>query len=426
MGIVVESKTVVSHIICAVLRPCHRAQGKNGDCRILRPSLALIHKSIQLRCNLPWILGRGKFIAEILNKIAQALYLLLVWSLVDTVNKGWRFGLQRLGYIMGHLSVCKEHKLLYKPVGLLCNLFHHIQRLAVTIYNNLHLRPLKRDGALRKPLCAHNGGQFVQFKHCLPHLRLHCLLCGCSLYYLLRLLVREALVGLYDRSAKPSLYNLCLCVHLKYCREGELLLSLSKRAEVVGEHLRQHWHGSVYKIDRGAPLIRLLVQNISRTHIVGNICNVHSHLKIAALQSAERERIVKILGICRVYGKGADISEIPPARNLIGSNLYRNCCSGALNSIGKLIRKTILCQNGVHLCIVLSRHTQHIHYLSPRGIISALPAVYKHCHLLPLILSLHTLQRNLHIVWHYPALYNYPSLAANNLQNTHIRLFGAL
>ena len=143
MGIVVESKTVVSHIICAVLRPCHRAQGKNGDCRILRPSLALLHKSIQLRCNLPWILGRGKFIAEVLNKIAQALYLLLVWSLVDTVNKGWRFGLQRLGYIMGHLSVCKEHKLLYKPVGLLCNLFHHIQRLAVTIYNNLHLRTLK-------------------------------------------------------------------------------------------------------------------------------------------------------------------------------------------------------------------------------------------------------------------------------------------
>ena len=265
MGIVVESKTVVSHIICAVLRPGHRAQGKNGDCRILRPSLALIHKSIQLRCNLPWILGRGKFIAEVLNKIAQALYLLLVWSLVDTVNKGWRFGLQRLGYIMGHLSVCKEHKLLYKPVGLLCNLFHHIQRLAVTIYNNLHLRPLKGDGALRKPLCAHNGGQFVQLQHCLRnlwlhclpnllccHLWLHCLLillrchlwlhncwlgcllsirhrlpCGRCLNYLLRLLVREALVGLYDRSAKPSLYNLCLCVHLKYCREGELLLSLS-------------------------------------------------------------------------------------------------------------------------------------------------------------------------------------------------------
>ena len=248
MGIVVESKTVVSHIICAVLRPCHRAQGKNGDCRILRPSLALIHKSIQLRCNLPWILGRGKFIAEILNKIAQALYLLLVWSLVDTVNECWCLGLQRLGYIIGHLSVCKEHKLLYKPVCLLCNLFHHIQRLAVTIYNNLHLRPLKGDGALRKPLCAHNGGQFVQLQHCLPHLRLHSLLillrchlwlhclliprlhrlpCGRCLYYLLRLLVREALVGLDDRSAKPSLYNLCLCVHLKDCREGELLLSLS-------------------------------------------------------------------------------------------------------------------------------------------------------------------------------------------------------
>ena len=148
-------------------------------------------------------------------------------------------------YIGCNCLVCKQHKLLNKPVCLPCNFLTHINRLAFGIHNHLHLRSLKTYGTAFKTLLAKNCRQLVQGDYSLLYLRLRCSstrfscrfviwnidrihsrrLCqSCLLKYLLGLLIGKTSVRFNYCAAKPALYQLCLVVHLKNCREGEFLL----------------------------------------------------------------------------------------------------------------------------------------------------------------------------------------------------------
>ena len=132
----------------------------------------------------------------------------------------------------------------------------------------------------------------------------------------------------------------------------------------------QHRHHAVYQIHRCGAAQGFVVKGRMGLHVMTHIGNMHARFKIAVGQGAQREGIVKIFGIHRVYGHSGYAPEVPALGQFA---LYAAVCGkGCLFYVGvKPVWQPIFLQNGVHLGVVFARFAQNVGNLAHEG----LPAV---------------------------------------------------
>ena len=68
----------------------------------------------------------------------------------------------------------------------------------------------------------------------------------------------------------------------------------------------------------------------------------------------------------RVDGEGGHLAEVLTTGYLFGSNIGRQLLSRLLYLLRIGVGQSVLCQDGVHLGIVLALLTQYVHYLANR------------------------------------------------------------
>ena len=92
---------------------------------------------------------------------------------------------------------------------------------------------------------------------------------------------------------------------------------------------------------------------------MADVSDVDANLpKLAFLTNAQR--IVEVLGILRVDGAGEDVAEVLTTGYLLWRDAWLYLLGSLLDVMGILIRQTILCQDGVHLYVVVALLAQHV------------------------------------------------------------------
>ena len=142
-----------------------------------------------------------------------------------------------------------------------------------------------------------------------------------------------------------------------------------------------------------------------------------AHLKVAVVQFAEAEGVVKVLCVRRVDGKGEHFAEVTAAGAVLVRNLVRDGVGGIFHLFLELVREAELGKDGVHLRLVIPGHSQHVHHVSVRGGRASFPAVHDCGHL-------HTLYAtfrygHLNVVGHCLGAHKHPRLTADNVQYPH-------
>ena len=122
--------------------------------------------------------------------------------------------------------------------------------------------------------------------------------------------------------------------------------------------------------------------------------------------AAERQRVVEILGVGRVNGKGRYAAEIAASGNLLLRNVLIDFVGGILNALRKPIRQTVLGQNGVHLSVVFARISQNFNHLAYRVFLSVAPLHNLGDSLLASFGIFQLIERNKNIEWHLVVLWN--------------------
>ena len=265
---------------------------------------------------------------------------------MDTIYEGFLI-LESLGFVeriavlvqlgslrheLCHASVCKQHKFLYEPVGLLGNLLADSHRFSVFVHLHLHLRTLEADGPGCKTLLAELGSQLVECQHCFLHLHRYDLalphnfggiaLNDFSFFYDgLCPFISKTEIRFDDCTPEPFGNDTCQRSNFKHRRESEFLFIRTQGTELVAELFRQHRHCPVHEIYGCTPCPGLFIHHGTRCDIMAYISNMDSHLIISVFEFAETQGIVKVLGICRVYGKGECAGEIAASLPILFCNL---------------------------------------------------------------------------------------------------------
>ena len=141
----------------------------------------------------------------------------------------------------------------------------------------------------------------------------------------------------------------------------ELVLIGTERADEVAETLGQHRDGTVDEVDRRSTLLRLLVDDGSLGDIVAHVGDMHADLIKPVVELLDRECVVEVLGILRVDGAGPRVAEILTLRHILVGDLTRDLLSSVLHPLRVLVRQSVLSQDGVHLHIVVTRLSEHVH-----------------------------------------------------------------
>ena len=91
---------------------------------------------------------------------------------------------------------------------------------------------------------------------------------------------------------------------------------------------------------------------------------MHAHLIMAVVELTERQGIVKVLGIFRVNGTGPYIPEVLALLHILSRDLARNLIGSFLHTLRVFIRQAILCENSVHLHIIVTCLAEHVDHLT--------------------------------------------------------------
>ena len=180
------------------------------------------------------------------------------------------------------------------------------------------------------------------------------------LQQLLHLLVAVAAVGAYDGVHDAEVFNLSIVVEVEDHAEGELVFIGSQRADKVAEALGQHGYGPVDEIYARGTFHRLAVNDRAFLHIVAHVGNVDTYLPQALAQLLYGQGVVKVFGVVRVYGAGERLAEIFAFSLVLRRDLAGDLVGGLLHVLRILVRQAILCEDGVHLHIVVACRSEHV------------------------------------------------------------------
>ncbi len=290
--------------------------------------------------------------------------------------------------------------------------------LSVFVHVYLHLRALEVHGAGLEAAVPELEGQFVEDEDGFLDIGRH-FLGLCAFDDGLGALVVEAVVGYDVGAAKPGVDDLGLGREFEHGAEAQLFLVGAQGAQLVGEFLRQHGHGAVYKVYGCSAGLRLLVHGGVRAHVPGYIGNVHAHLEVAVFELPEAEGVVKVLGVGGVDGEGERVPEVPPVGAVFVGDGLGDAVGRILHLFLKAVGKAELGQDGVHLGVVLSGHAQHVHHVAEGACGTALPAVHDGCYLHAFDAAFRNGDGD--VVGHGLGAHEHPGLVSHNVQDSHER-----
>ena len=175
-------------------------------------------------------------------------------------------------------------------------------------------------------------------------------------------LVGIAAITFNDRMCQMPFLDIGLIVELEDNAITEFLFIRTQGADEVTETFRQHRNGTVDEVDARRAVVGFLVDSGTFFHIMAHIGDMHTDLPKSAVELADGERIIEVLGILGIDGAGEDIAEILTAGNLLLGDGGIDLLSSILHILGILIRQVVLREDGMHLGIVLAGLSQHIDY----------------------------------------------------------------
>ena len=128
-----------------------------------------------------------------------------------------------------------------------------------------------------------------------------------------------------------------------------------------------------------------------------NIGNVYAHLPKTIAQAHNRECIIKVFGICGVYGERCAVTHITAACNLLLCYLAIYAVCRRYNILLEVVWQVELGEDGVHLGIVISLFTKDIHNATRGTLALGLPTYDAHNDLVAIGKSIDTLiDENIH------------------------------
>ena len=160
------------------------------------------------------------------------------------------------------------------------------------------------------------------------------------------------------------LLDIGLSIELEDDAVTELFLIGTQRADEVTEAFREHGDGTVDEVDTRGTVVGLLVDGRTFLHIVRDIGDMHAHLPKTAIQLADGEGIVEVLGILGVDGTGEDIAEVLTAGNLFRRDTWLYLLGSLFDMLRIAVWQTILRQDGMHLHIVVALLAQYVNDLT--------------------------------------------------------------
>src|SRR5699024_8775121 len=146
-------------------------------------------------------------------------------------------------------------------------------------------------------------------------------------------------------------------------------------------------------------------------HIVGNVGDMYAHFPPVLPYGTYRERIVEILGIGRVDGKGRHAPEVAAAGDFFGGYRFRYGVGRTLHLFGIPVRQIELGQYGVHFGIVVARGAQHIDDFTRRRLGVGRPLLYPH-HDLIAVVQLHPFGIDEDVVGHLARIHSHERMVA--------------
>ena len=188
---------------------------------------------------------------------------------------------------------------------------------------------------------------------------------------LLHLLVGIAAVGADDGVDDAMGAHLCILVEQEDHAVAELLFVGTQRAHEVAEVLGQHGDGSVDEIDGGGSLLCFLVDDGAFGDVVRDVGDVDAYFVEVVLLS-DRQGIVVVLGIVWVDGAGPHIAEVLALGKVFLGDHTTDFLRCFLHLLRVLIGQAILCEDGMHLGIVLALAAEDVddlaHHVAMRGV----------------------------------------------------------
>src|SRR5262249_39650535 len=86
----------------------------------------------------------------------------------------------------------------------------------------------------------------------------------------------------------------------------------TQAADVGGEFERQHWDGTVGKVDAGPAQARFLIERAVFGHVLRHIGDVYLQFVIAVFESANEDRVVEIAGCLAVDRNNREVAIVAP------------------------------------------------------------------------------------------------------------------
>ncbi len=116
-------------------------------------------------------------------------------------------------------------------------------------------------------------------------------------------------------------------------------------AQPGGEVAREHVHGALGEIHRGAALEGLLVERTALTHVVRDVGDMHAEPVVAVLQSLDRDRVVEIARVLAVDGDDLAVAKIGAAGDVLVADRGADAL-GLGDRLGAvLVRDAVLAKN---------------------------------------------------------------------------------
>ena len=181
---------------------------------------------------------------------------------------------------------------------------------------------------------------------------------------LLHLLVGVAAVRLYHGVNDAVFLHVGIIVEIEDDGECQLLLVGAQRADEVAQTFWQHRNGAVDEVYTRGTLHRLLVYHRTLLDVVAHVGNVYAYFPKTVIKLLYRQGVVEVLGVLRVDSACEGVAEVLAFGIVFGRNLSRNLLCSLLHVLRILVRQSVLCEDSVHLYVVVASLAQHVHHLA--------------------------------------------------------------
>ena len=145
---------------------------------------------------------------------------------------------------------------------------------------------------------------------------------------------------------------------------AEFFLVGAQRTNEITKTLGEHRYGTVDQIDTSGTLHGLFVDDRALLDIMADISDMYTNLVLSVCDGTKTQCIVKVLSILGVDGTGKHLTEVLTTTNLLWGDARIYFLSSLFNMLRIFVRESVLCQDGMHLHIVVAFLTQHVNHFA--------------------------------------------------------------